>query len=97
MFETAKTVNRETKNLENHLHVKKTIKYLGKKSQKDKRSIRRETYRNYEFIFQERKVVQILQRHEAIKEKDLNPWDLVIKEIIDDFQLNNFFIVDQGI
>ena len=48
-------------------------------------------------MLQERKVVQILQRHEAIKEKDLNPWDLVIKEIIDDFQLNNFFIVDQGI
>ena len=54
-------------------------------------------YRNYEFMLQKRKIVQILQRHEAIKEKDLNPWDLVIKEIIDDFQLNNFFIVDQGI
>lgn len=48
-------------------------------------------------MLQKRKIVQILQRHEAIKEKDLNPWDLVIKEIIDDFQLNNFFIVDQGI
>ena len=37
-------------------------------------------------MLQERKVVQILQRHEAIKEKDLNPWDLVIKEIIDDLR-----------
>ena len=45
-------------------------------------------------MLQERKVVQILQKHEAIKEKDLNPLDLVIKEIIDDFQLNDFFIID---
>ena len=33
----------------------------------------------------------------AIREKDLNPLGLVIKEIIHDFQLNNLFIVDQGL
>lgn len=37
----------------------------------------------------------MLWRQQAIKEEDLRPLDLVIKEITDDFQLHDFFVVYQ--